>query len=161
MATITPKQTQSIINADGNTSTVPPGLAPAVEPLNDPTNYRPGSGIIRPDVPGDLGTIRQTFSQALFAKECFRSNSSENILVATNHRYRGHRESNKFNLNLQSILCTIVKFSEILRSKDSNLNTRERTYPTDDDLSKMNHIREQLRYIEWALLKDTGTKWFF
>lgn len=129
--------------------------------LGSPT-YTVGSNEVIAEIPGDLGTRSRTQSTDLLLKEAYRSNASLNLFRPWNHRYRGHRESNKFNLNIQNLLLVSAQTYRTLRSADEALQALEMTtlYPPDADITNIYHIHAQLVFKEWMLLKDDNINWF-
>jgi len=87
--------------------------------------------------------------------------SGENLLTQYNHRFRGARESNKFNLAIQTLQTQFANSFLTLRSKFSNLENDEAAlYPSVTEIAAVQHVREQLKFKEWLKLKDGDVSWF-
>lgn len=129
--------------------------------LGSPT-YTIGSNIIISEIEGDLGTRTRTQNTDLLLKESYRANASVNFFRPWNHRYRGHREAGKFNLNLQNLLLVSAQTYITLRNADSALQTLElaNMYPPDADIANIYHIHLQITFKEWMLLRDDNINWF-
>jgi hypothetical protein len=127
----------------------------------------PTPGIINPktpgtvELPGDLGTIGKTWDTLAMIQKAYRSSASANFYTPWNHRYRGNREAFKFNLFLQRIGQMIAFVTLTLRTKNTTLATKEAAlYSTDTELAAVQHIREQIRFKEYMLLRDNDKRWF-
>lgn len=114
------------------------------------------------DIPDSLGTMPSSSNQSLTYAESLRENSNNNGMVTVNHRFRGHREAYKFNLLMQKILTACGNLFLILRQANNRLTEQElnSVYPTETEVALITHIREQVRFKEWLLLKDDNQKWF-
>jgi len=104
----------------------------------------------------------QNLNKFLLLTEARRTSASFNGTTPINLRFRGHREANKFNLMLQKLLTICARLFLQLRAIDITLKTRELNdmYPTDTEISELNHIREQLKFKEWMLLKSDDKRWY-
>lgn len=90
-----------------------------------------------------------------------REIASLNIMRPWNHRYRGNREAFKFNLILQRLLATSAICFNTLKDRDVPLRNREIVVgPTDAEVALFYHIREQIRFREYMMLRDSNTRWF-
>lgn len=132
-------------------------------PIADPGDgSSPGSSTVVPEVPGDLGTRFTNLSTYLLLIEARRQSSTINGMYPYNHRYRGHREAHKFNLEMQRTvtMCGLLYLS--LRDANTSLTTSEidSMYPTDTEIQNYYHCSEQLRFKEWLLIKDEDKRWY-
>ncbi len=110
----------------------------------------------------DLGTTYLSYSTYLLLKESRRLSGDFNGFMRPNHRYRGHREANKFNLSMQKLITVCTKLYIDLNTANDLLKTSETNdvYLTEAEIRDMYHISEQLRFKEWLLLKDVDSAWF-
>lgn len=122
----------------------------------------PGSQVVIPEVPGDLGSIYTTLNTYLLLVESRRENASFNGMTKINNRYRGHREAFKYNLIMQKLAAISAQLYLILKSANDTLKTRETVdaYPTDTEVAEIYHIQAQIKFKEWMLLKQEDKKWF-
>lgn len=121
-----------------------------------------GSQVINEETEGDLGSAYMDLNRYLLLAESKRENSSFNGVSHVNHRYRGHRESNKFNLMMQKVVTICASLFLSLRAANQILKTRELDdmYPTDTEIAELYHTRVQITFKEWQLLKDDDKRWF-
>lgn len=121
-----------------------------------------GTDIVSEDIPGDLGTLYLDKNKFLLLRESLRENASYSGVPDVNIRYRGHRESNKFNLVIQRLVTVCAYFYLELRSCNVVLTTRELDdmYPTDTEVSCIYHVQSQISFKEWMLLKDDNKRWY-
>ena len=144
----------------------PGGGGPSTEPVADTVqsdNFGSnGSVTVTPEVDGDLGSLYMNLNTYLLLQQSRRQNSTLNGIYMPNHRYRGHREANKFNLVIQSMLTQCVSMFLTLRTSNLALTTSEITdmYPTETEIQKVYHVQQQLRFKEWLLMKDEDKRWF-
>lgn len=132
----------------------PPGLPPIGPPRRPPVGEEdPGDG----DRPGRKPPSRQPE----LISEMLRLNASAGYMRVWNHRFRGHREAFKFNLLMCSALGTMQLCTGKLKPLNSSLSTRERAmYPTDIEITNAYHVRAQITFIEYMLLRDDDRRWF-
>ena len=135
---------------------------PGVIDVTNPTTGEPGSVVVIPEDPGDLGTRFTNLNTYLLLIEARRLSSTVNGSSPQNHRYRGHREAHKFNLEMQRTVTLCCSLFLTLRAANVTLTTSEvdDMYPTDAEISSFYHSAEQLRFIEWLTLKDEDKRWF-
>jgi hypothetical protein len=121
-----------------------------------------GGQVINEETSGDLGTAYLDLNRYLLLAESKRENSDFNDVSHVNHRYRGHRESNKFNLIMQKVVTVCARLFLSLRSANQVLKVREMDdmYPTDTEIAELYHTRIQIVFKEWQLLKDDDKRWF-
>ena len=149
---VTEEQPQTFVNP----------AAPQEQPGSTNQDVKAVITIVEPEVPGDLGNLESELSYKVLMEKALLLLAMSDTLKPINHRYRGHRESTKFNFYQQKILCICGALSNLIRTKFNNLYTVELTqlYPTDSEISQLYHIREQMKFREWSLLKDQSSKWF-
>jgi len=126
------------------------------------TGGNSGTSTVRTEVGGNLGSSYLSFNTYLLLQESVRRLSSSIGLRPLNHRFQGHRESNKFNLWIQKLAA--ISSSLFITSKSAN-DTLEATelddvYPLDEEIELMQHTNEQIRYKEWLLLRSADNKWY-
>ena len=113
------------------------------------------------EIPGDLGQRYISGEDQIRLAKAYRTVYADNLLYPRNMRYRGHRESAKFNLTLQ---CTLTKCAEMflnLKGYDTRLAVSEyKVVVTDTEIANIYHIGEQLAFQEWFKLRDLNTRWF-
>lgn len=121
-----------------------------------------GTDVVTPEIPGDLGTLYLDTNRFLLLAEARRENANFNGLSAVNLRFRGHREANKFNLMMQKLVTICGSLFLTLRTSNITLTTRESEdlYPTDTEIQTLYHIREQITFKEWYLLRDDNKRWY-
>ncbi len=143
------------------TSSKPTSTVPSVE-IGDAATGGPGSQTVTSEVGGDLGSRYQSLNSFLLLQEALRENASFNGMRSLNHRYRGHREAGKFNLAIQQVLAMCVTHYLTLKEANTTLQDQEldEMYPTDAEIQAFYHIREQIEFKEWLLLKDENRRWF-
>ena len=126
------------------------------------TAGRRGVRVVIPEIPGDLGSQYADLNEILLMAESHRALGSFNGMSSVNHRYRGHREANKFNLIIQKVASLCSRLFLQLRSSNNTLKTRESAsmYPTDTEITLIYYIQSQIAFKEWLLLKDDNIKWF-
>jgi len=124
-------------------------------------------GIASPEIAGNLGQRLITNQTADLVQRAYRANSSSNVQRSWNHRYRGQRESFKFNLLMQQVLALSAWSFTVLEPINRSLRTAEfRTgpqrsdTPTSSEYALIYHIRLQQDFKEWLLLRDADVKWF-
>ena len=63
---------------------------------------------------------------------------------------------------IQRLVTLCCKLFLTLRTSNTTLQTRETIdmYPTDTEIQEIYHVREQIEFKEWQLLKDSNKKWF-
>jgi hypothetical protein len=155
--------------AGGTTTPVPglpvPGLDMFKEfevSLGDVSLDGYGSQVLNEEIAGDLGETYLNLNRHLLLSEARRDSAAFNGISHVNHRYRGHRESNKFNLMMQKVvtICNALFFP--LRAANQILKTRELDdmYPTDTEIAELYHTSVQIMFKEWQLLKDDDKRWF-
>lgn len=153
----------------GSGGTIPPNDLPGdtlIDPGNDLGDAEdgglPGTTVITSETPGDLGTLYLDVNKYLLLMESRRENATLNGIVPINHRYRGHREAPKFNLFIQRVLALVSSLFLTLRSSNAALKTKELTsvYPTEGEIQNIYHVRKQIEFKEWQLLKSDTTRWF-
>ena len=111
--------------------------------------------------PRDLGTIERTLERVLDLREARRDNSLQNLGVWENHRYRGPRESYKFNLLLQNIVALGGYVDQSIRGFEAVADSINRqTYETDENLSNLYHLQRQVEFEEFLLSRSSGVQWF-
>jgi hypothetical protein len=149
----------------GGGSSTPGGTGPTtIQQISDvdPVASLSSDKIISSEKPGDLGSLYLDKNRFLLLAESRRDNASFNGLATVNLRFRGHREANKFNLIMQKLVTICASLFLTLRSSNKTLITRESTdmYPTDTEIEELYHIREQITFKEWLLLKDDNKRWY-
>lgn len=113
------------------------------------------------EVPGDLGKTPRGFSTLVMLARARREAGNENVYARLNMRARGPRETSKFIHVMGKALAAAAKYSETIRAKDTALAAVEDyVYPTDAEIQNLNHLRVQLRFHEWVLLRDRDKRWF-
>jgi hypothetical protein len=138
------------------------GDASNVDTDSSQTGGGAGTSTVREEQGGNLGTSYLSFNTYLLLQESVRRLSSSIGLRPVNHRFQGHRESNKFNLWIQKLGA--ISSSLFITSKAAN-DTLEATeiqdvYPLDEEIELMQHTNEQIRYKEWLLLRSPDNKWY-
>jgi hypothetical protein len=119
------------------------------------------SSILVPEIPGDLGQEQITLRDFNMLQTSLRDNINSNLYYARNDRFRGQRESIKFNYTIQQSLSCCVNNFLVLRDSDTALKTAEFSiYPSNNEISNINHIRLQMNFREWLILKDQNNVWF-
>jgi len=130
------------------------------------TNLDDTTAVTDTDIPlsdtNDLGTTYLNYSTYLLLQESRRLSGDFNGFIPPNHRYRGHREANKFNLSIQKLIAVCTKLFIDLNTANETLKTSEANdvYLTEAEIQNIYHISEQLRFKEWLLLKDVDSNWF-
>lgn len=121
-----------------------------------------GSQIIQPEIGGDLGSLYLDNNKFQLLSEARRRSSFFNGISRVNNRYRGHRESGKFNLIIQKFLTISCSLFSTLKPANTSLTTTELadTYPTEEEIQHIQHINIQITYKEWLLMKDDDKRWF-
>lgn len=123
---------------------------------------------LQEEVPGDLG---QRFIPAEFlelTKISLRDRASTNLVRNYNHRFQGHPESFKFNILHQEILGKLGQLYESFYSSWTSLEEQDYLYypsfnedPYYSEIALYNHCREQIRFKEWLLTRNSRySKWF-
>jgi len=150
--------TGDVPHGGGSTPITPPlGEGPTSVGIGVPG----GSVVIVSHLDGDLGSTEVTVNTFLLRKEASKRLSNQVTPLTFNHRFRGHRESNKFNHFIQSILLTCVNLAQSLYNWDVRLKVSEASlYPTGAELAYLNHIADQISFKEWLLLKDVDRRWY-
>ena len=149
-----PDNTSSPGGSGGGTSPPIPGPGGVPPGGNDPpppsTETEPFPGLTTD------GSLQPLLEKAVELE------SLGNYLTPLNYRYRGPRESQKFNLMIQQITAVSAFFLPLMRSAEGLLKSCERslTVPTNSEIAVFYHIREQLRFKEYLLLKDSSVNWF-
>ena len=78
-----------------------------------------------------------------------------------NHRYRGGREAKKFLLLVQKVFAAILNLRDYLLPTNTRLNTVEDSvYPTDTQVSQIQHCLVQTKFYESIRLKIQPSRWF-
>jgi hypothetical protein len=120
------------------------------------------------ELPGDLGQLFVSSNTLQLTKKSLRSNASTNVASTTrNHRFSGHREHWKFNLAMQTLLATCATMFYILDERNTTardleqvLGPAESDSPTLSETALFCHIREQIAFKEWLIMRDADVKWF-
>lgn len=121
-----------------------------------------------PEQPGDLGSLYYGANTLLLKRRALRESATQNVpYFARNHRYAGHRQSSLFNLAMQAVLTVSAQAYYVLDARNTaatvvemNLPPVQDSDPALDETSLFYHIREQLTFKEWLLLKDADNGWF-
>lgn len=118
-------------------------------------------------VPGDLGQRLITNQTADLVQRAYRVNSAENVQRSWNHRFRGQREAFKFNLLMQQVLTLSALVFATLEPRNRSLRVQEfltgpasSTTAANSEVALICHIRAQIDFKEWLLLRDADIKWF-
>lgn len=125
-----------------------------------------GGGAIDPGpyvgyIPGDLGNRPYSYTNQYLLGQSYRINSSGTILRRVNHRYRGFPEANKFNLSHQQLMASMAAQMLKLFHRNAVLLIKARAvYPSDTELALVTHIRYQIAFREYLLLRDVNRRWF-
>lgn len=113
------------------------------------------------EIPGDLGCVGLSEEAANFSVQAVQQSRGLNIASTSNCRYRGPRESVKFNLMAQSVLWLASQVKLTLQPVESEIaEKRVNTHPTDEDVALIRHALEQLRFLEYLKLRGNRRKWF-
>lgn len=113
------------------------------------------------DIPGDLGQIGMSEEMANISVLAIQASRGLNIPSQSNQRYRGPRESNKLNLLAQSVLWLAGQVKLTLQPIDSDILAKmSNNYPTDVNIALIQHVRAQLRFLEFLKLKGSNVRWF-
>lgn len=123
-------------------------------------DINPQNQTVVPEIPGNLGSIGMTLNWWTMLNDSVSSNANSNLCWPSNHRYMGHRESTKFNLQIQQLQMILVANSSTILTSNQPLAIDELSYMSDSDLAALNHIQVQLQFIEWLTLKNESTFWF-
>lgn len=119
-----------------------------------------GNQEVLSEIPGDLGRLYLNLNRFLLLAESRRKTPETNF-YPLNHRFRGHRESHKFNLLLQKLITLCVSMYETLRNSNIDLKAIESSpYPSNTEVMEYYHITQQIRFKEWLLTKDEDKKWY-
>jgi hypothetical protein len=117
--------------------------------------------------PGDLGDIQISILGETLQARSLRQIASENLPFFPRFRYRGQRESFKFQLIIQSLSTTAASMYLQLRTKfyslrnsETQIQVQSTTNPSTSELSQIYHVMEQITFKEWLLIKDTDERWF-
>lgn len=113
------------------------------------------------EVPGDLGALGQSEEMANLAVQAIQQSRGLNIPSQTNCRFRGPRESNKFQLVAQALLWLAAQVKLTMQPIEAEIETKLlNQYPTDDDLASIQHAIAQLKFLEYLKLRSTKIRWF-
>lgn len=114
-----------------------------------------------PEIPGDLGCLEATPNDQYIRYRVQVEGTSENVGFFEQNRYRGVRESFKFNLLVQQLIflwgLVEAKFSPL----ENLMETKEDAlYPTDDQVAALYRCRTQVEYAEYRILKSAKNLWW-
>lgn len=125
------------------------------------------TGVSTEQTPGDLGYRFVTNQTQDLLTRAYRSNSSLNLFHNWNHRFRGQREAFKFNLLMQQVgalsalvFCTLEPRNRAIRSREFLTGPTHSATPTSSEVALICHIRAQIDFKEYLLLKDADILWF-
>lgn len=113
------------------------------------------------DVPGHLGQVPLTAAQAQYIRDAFRNGRDFTEAYHENVRYRGPRESVKFNLAIQ----TVVRLGALIQSTLAELEETAPTrltglYLSETELARLMHAKMQIWFAEYLALKSSNNMWF-
>ena len=109
----------------------------------------------------DLSNRNRTIERSRLLFKANRENASENLFTRQNHRFRGNRESYKFNLAMNRFLA--VQVNTLLTLKNSKViaqNNELSVYPTYTEMRYFYAARSRCRFAEYQILKSADQKWF-
>lgn len=114
-----------------------------------------------PEVTGNLGTRAKSYDGIELLATARRSGAYSDVYWAERSRYRGRRESGKFNLLIQYVLDFATRTGRSVRaSRDAMLANNTTVALTDAEIANVQHVRQQIRFKEWLLLRPDDARWF-
>lgn len=114
------------------------------------------------DESNKFNSLAYTFEEYILGIESFASNhiSIDNI-SPMNLRFRGHREAYKFNLPLHQTLSMVFKAHKSILISTSTIKNVDINYLISDaTISDIQHVRAQVKFLNWLKTKRPEDIWF-
>ena len=109
-----------------------------------------------------FNSLTYSLEEYILGIESFASNNlSIDNISPMNLRFRGHREAYKFNLTMQQVLSMVFKAHKSIVLSTSVIKPIEVSYPISDaTISSIQHVRAQVKFLNWLKTNGPEDIWF-